>query len=141
MESLQRQLWEQPFSTSFRQLAEPVPALQELDERIRRDPDSLLSELTFRDTGRIGGPPPVAGSREGRALILVAIQKAVKRLVGPDSGLADPVLASAAAERAAFGHLREAAGIGPLTGGPLSRRTSSGKTEWPPKDRGSKKER
>jgi hypothetical protein len=109
----ERRLWEQPFSVSFRQLTAQVPALEGLEDRLRSDPGSFLRGVTFRDTGRIGGPLPRADSREGQLLILRAIEKAVQRLVGPKSGLSDPVLASAAASRAATQHLREVAGIDP----------------------------
>ena len=111
VEARQRQLWEFPSTESFRRLAEQVPALLELEERARSDPAAFLHGLTFRDTGRIGGPPPGADTREGQALILVVLQKSVRRLVGPQSGRPDPVLASAAAERAAWQHLRRATGI------------------------------
>lgn len=77
-----------------------------------------MNGLTFRDTGRIDGPPPGAAHQDGQALILVTLQKAVRRLVGPRSGLSDPVLASEAAERAAWHYLREASGIDPRTGRP-----------------------
>jgi hypothetical protein len=73
--------------------------------------DRGLDGLTFRETGRIGGPPPRADRQDGQALILITLQKEVRRVVGPRSGLSDPVLASAAAERATWLYLREASGI------------------------------
>jgi hypothetical protein len=106
IEARQRQMWEPPFDDSFRQLAGRVPALLELEERASSDPASFLRGLKFHDTGRIGGPPLRADSREGQAQILAALHKAVRRLVGPRSGLSDPVLGSAAAERAAWQYLR-----------------------------------
>jgi hypothetical protein len=84
-----------------------------LEERVRSDPASFLRGLTFRDTGRIGGPALHADTRDGQAQILVAIHKAVKRLVGPNSGSSDPVLGSAAAERAAWQYLLGLTGIDP----------------------------
>jgi hypothetical protein len=115
VESRQQQLWNQPFDVSFRQLAEQVPELRKLERSVRTDPGSFLRGLTFRDTGRIGGPPSRADRQDGQMLILRALQKAIRRLVGPRSGLADPVLASAAAERAVWHYLREASGIDPRT--------------------------
>jgi hypothetical protein len=46
--------------------------------------------------------------------IVIGMDKAVKRLLGPNSGLSDPVLASPAAVHAATRHLWQVAGIDPL---------------------------
>lgn len=113
VEARQRQLWEQPVDVSFRELAEQVPELRELERRIRDDPGSFGHGLTFRDTGRIGGPPPPVDTQDGQVTILVELQKAIRRMVGPRSGLTDPVLASGAAERAVQLHLQDATGIDP----------------------------
>lgn len=111
-EARQRQLWQQPLEVSFRQLAQQVPALEDLEQRARSDPDSFLRELSFRESGMVGRTPPrKLGDRESR--IVWGMEKAVKRLLGPSSGLSDPVLASPAAERAAAFYLRQAAGIDP----------------------------
>jgi hypothetical protein len=112
VEATQRQLWEQPVRDSFHLLAEQVAELRQLEQRARDHPESFLRELTARESGVIGGTPP--GNPHDRQVgVRMGIDKAVKRLVGPDSGLADPVLSSAAAERAARSHLREVAGIDP----------------------------
>ncbi|MGY1602464.1 hypothetical protein [Geodermatophilus sp. SYSU D00815] len=110
VEARQRQLWEEPFDWSFRLLAEQVPGLRDLELRARTDADSFLRELSFRESGMIGRTPP-RNPRDRQMRSVWGMDKAVKRLLGPDSGLPDPVLASPAAERAAAFYLRQAAGI------------------------------
>lgn len=109
-ESRQRQVWEQPFDVSFRQLAQQVPALKDLEQRAQSEPGSFLRKLSFRESGMMGRTPP-RKLRDRQVRIVLGIEKAVKRLLGPGSGLPDPVLASSGAERAAVFHLRQAAGI------------------------------
>jgi hypothetical protein len=111
-EAGERRLWAQPFAVSFAELAEQVPALPELEQRARRDPESFIRDLSFRESGLIGGTLP-RNPRDRQMRVLMGIDKAVKRAIGPDSGQADPVLRSVAAERAAQFHLREVAGIDP----------------------------
>jgi hypothetical protein len=113
-EAEQRRLWTQPFAVSFAELAERVPALAELEQRAQRDPESFIRDLPFRESGLIGGTPP-RKPRDRQVRVLMGIDKAVKRSLGPDSGLTDPVLRSDAAVRAAQCYLREAAGIDPST--------------------------
>jgi hypothetical protein len=90
-----------------------VPALQDLEQRAQSDPDSFLRELSFRESGMIGRTPP-RNPQDRQIRIVMGMDKAVKRLLGPSSGLSDPVLASPAAERAAAFHLQQAGGIDPL---------------------------
>ncbi len=111
-EARQRQLREQPSDLSFQQLAEQVPGLLDLERRAVSEPDSFLRELTFRESGMIGRTPP-RNPRDRQIRVVMGIDKAVRRLLGPSSGLSDPVLASPAAMQAAVSHLRQAAGIDP----------------------------
>jgi hypothetical protein len=114
VEARQRQLWMQPFAASFRELAQQVPALEELERRAQDDRDSFMRDLSLRESGLIGAIPP-RKQRDREIRVLVGIHKEVKRLVGPQSGVTDPVLSSIAAARAACMHLRETAGIDPRT--------------------------
>lgn len=116
IEHRQRQLWEQPFSVSFNQLADEVPELRELERRAQRETISFLRGRTSEDSP-LSAEAPSLDDRAIRARVVSGIDQAVKRLLGPTSGRSDPVLSSAAATRAAYHHLRETAGIGPLTGG------------------------
>jgi hypothetical protein len=111
-ETEQRELREQPFPLSFGQLAGQVPALRDLERRARSDPESFLREASVREWTIGRRPPRSPHDREIR--IYVGMSKAVDRLLGPKSGLADPVLARPSAVRAAVNHLRDLAGIDPM---------------------------
>src|SRR3954454_5575011 len=54
-EAEQRRLWTQPSVVSFAELAERVPALAELEQRAQQDPESFIRDLSFRESGMIGG--------------------------------------------------------------------------------------
>ena len=88
----QPQLSERPFSVTFQQLALQVPALRDLEQRARTHPESFMRELSPLER-LLGGP----GARARQFRITVGMRKAVQRLVGPSSGVSDPVASSPAA--------------------------------------------
>ena len=116
-EDRQRQLAEQPFSVSFQQLAEQVAGLRELEELARTAPESFLRELSRLE--RLLGGRAAPGAQQFRTTL--GMQKAVRRLVGPSSGLSDPILSSSSAERAVTRYLWQVAEIDPRKWGPTSR--------------------
>jgi hypothetical protein len=113
-EAAQRLMWEQPPPVSFRRLAGLVPALAELERKLSSDADRFLRDLPFRESGLIGGTPP-RDAQDRETLLISAVYTAVKRLLGPASGSSDPLLSSAAAERAARLHLWQVAGVDPTS--------------------------
>jgi hypothetical protein len=108
VENAQRQLWHQPPSATFDQLARRLPELRRLDQRPRTDRTSFLRELSPIER-LLGG----LGVKGQRFRIALGLQKAVRRLVGPAAGFSDPVLSSRAALIAVSKHLRQVAEAGP----------------------------
>lgn len=108
VEDGQRQLSKQPWSVTFQQLAEHVPALRDLERRARTDPKSFLRELSPLEH-LLGG----RGARAQQFRITVGMKKAAQRLVGPSAGLSDPVLSSPSAVVSIDRYLWEVAGIDP----------------------------
>ena len=113
VENRQRQLSEQPFAVTFQQLAQPVPALRDLEERARTHPKSFLRELSPLER-LLGGP----GARARQFWITVGMRKAVQPLVGPSSGVSYPVFSSPAAVNSVDRYLWQIAGIDPHSWGP-----------------------
>jgi hypothetical protein len=115
-EERQRQMVQEPYSVSFQQLAEQVPGLRDLEELARTAPQGFLRELSTLE--RLLGGRRAPAAQQFR--ITLGMQKAVRRLVGPSSGLSDPILASSSAVSAVTRHLWQVAEIDPSTWGPSS---------------------
>jgi hypothetical protein len=114
-EARERQLKMQPLSTSFAELAELVPGLRDLEQRVRTNPAELIRDLPPAVIARFGGTLPRLDSEAGQMLTLHVVREAVQQLVGPSSGQPNPVLASSAASDVANQYLAKLTGIDPQT--------------------------